>query len=576
MADSSHSSSSIRVQDFLPSFQPSYVSLISLFLCGILWLKNEATNERLSVLETTSPREISKRSGFANGYFSEKSLRSIEEPRGSLFESTFIQDGSKRLHYPSAVVSTDPLTKSRVRNRRQASNESSQTIAIHEVRQEIIKLLEQLVPGKFCKASGKVCPPGPPGPPGLTGSKGSRGRRGPQGTRGRRGAQGVMGPPGRAGKSGMTGPPGPKGEKGERGLPGQNGVPGPRGRPGQTISTPNMVLSPTEQVGNEGENTAFHCSVSGNPRPTVEWLFNEEKLLSGAKHLIEEGKLTIKYLNYRDAGKYNCVATNILGSSNGSATLTVRGVPVLTKVPSSLATPYEGSDFQETCQATGYPIPKLSWLRLGMPLPAGRTEVKSGNLTIRRVRLSDGGSYECAASNSMGTKKARISLAVQRNPVMKDCDCWRSRSKSPRTGDQWFYGESRVDAIDFQTDGDIILQGYRLWGVVSGSTSFQVTFSLYHGSTLLATKTGSYPTSSSVKTFEVHFSRGISIRAGVTYTATAQITTSSASYYHSDGVANASCSGITVTFAQKSSKDENSSSRTRGQFPALIFRSSLC
>ena len=86
-------------------------------------------------------------------------------------------------------------------------------------------------------------------------------------------------------------------------------------------------------------------------------------------------------------------------------------------MPSSLATPYEGSDFQETCQATGYPIPKLSWLRLGVPLPAGRTEVKGGNLTIRKVRLSDGGSYECAASNSMGTKKARISLAVQRIPA---------------------------------------------------------------------------------------------------------------------------------------------------------------
>ncbi|XP_015751552.1 PREDICTED: uncharacterized protein LOC107331477 [Acropora digitifera] len=129
-----------------------------------------------------------------------------------------------------------------------------------------------------------------------------------------------------------------------------------------------------------------------------------------------------------------------------------------------------------------------------MPLPAGRTEVKGGNLTIRKVRLSDGGSYECAASNSMGTKKARISLAVQRNPVMKDCDCWRSRSKSPNRG--WGYSSDNVDAIDFQTDGDIILQGYLLWGVQSGSTSFQVTFSLYRGSTLLATKTGSYRTSS--------------------------------------------------------------------------------
>ena len=62
-------------------------------------------------------------------------------------------------------------------------------------------------------------------------------------------------------------------------------------------------------------------------------------------------------------------------------------------------------------------MPKLSWLRLGVPLPAGRTEVKGGNLTITKVRLSDGGSYECIASNSMGKKKARISLAVQRIPA---------------------------------------------------------------------------------------------------------------------------------------------------------------
>ena len=46
MADSSRSSSSKRVQDILPSFKPLHVFLISLFLCGILWMKNEATNER--------------------------------------------------------------------------------------------------------------------------------------------------------------------------------------------------------------------------------------------------------------------------------------------------------------------------------------------------------------------------------------------------------------------------------------------------------------------------------------------------------------------------------------------------
>jgi len=156
-----------------------------------------------------------------------------------------------------------------------------------------------------------------------------------------------------------------------------------------------------------------------------------------------------------------------------------------------------------------------------------------------------------------------------------NCDCWRSRSKTPYSNGGWGYSSGRIDAIDFQTNGDVILQGYRQWGVTSGSTSFQVTIGLYRGSTLIATRTGSYPTSSSVKTFEVHFSHAISIRAGVKYTATAKVTTSSSSFRLEDGMASASCSGVTVTFIS-SSKDSNSSDRSRGQIPALIFRSPQC
>ena len=162
--------------------------------------------------------------------------------------------------------------------------------------------------------------------------------------------------------------------------------------------------------------------------------------------------------------------------------------------------------------------------------------------------------------------------------LLANCDCWRSRSRSPSRG--WGYstdpsGSGNVDAIDFQTNGDVILSGYRLWGVGSGSTSFQVTIRLYRGSNLIAEKTGSYATSSSVKTFEVHFSQVISIRAGVTYTATARIVTSRSSFYLTDGLESASCSGVTVTF-KSSSKDSNSSGSHLGQIPALIFRSSQC
>ena len=114
-----------------------------------------------------------------------------------------------------------------------------------------------------------------------------------------------------------------------------------------------------------------------------------------------------------------------------------------------------------------------------------------------------------------------------------------------------------------------------MWGVSSGSTSYQVTIRLYRGSSLIAEKTGSYGTRSSVKTFEVHFSQRISIHAGVTYTATARITTGKSSFWLNDGMTSASCSGVKVTF-KTSSKSSNGSDQTNGQIPALIFGSSRC
>ena len=49
-----------------------------------------------------------------------------------------------------------------------------------------------------------------------------------------------------------------------------------------------------------------------------------------------------------------------------------------------------------------------------MPLPAGKTEVKEGKLTIRNLRPVDIGLYQCVATNSLGTKKATMNLVVQR------------------------------------------------------------------------------------------------------------------------------------------------------------------
>ena len=61
-----NSSKSHRFVDFLPSIRPSFLSLVVLFACGCLWMKNETTNERLTALESRinmSPVEVLVRTG---------------------------------------------------------------------------------------------------------------------------------------------------------------------------------------------------------------------------------------------------------------------------------------------------------------------------------------------------------------------------------------------------------------------------------------------------------------------------------------------------------------------------------
>ena len=47
-----NSSKSHRLLDLVPSVKPSVVSVILVFVCGVLWVKNETTNERLIALES--------------------------------------------------------------------------------------------------------------------------------------------------------------------------------------------------------------------------------------------------------------------------------------------------------------------------------------------------------------------------------------------------------------------------------------------------------------------------------------------------------------------------------------------
>ena len=93
------------------------------------------------------------------------------------------------------------------------------------------------------------------------------------------------------------------------------------------------------------------------------------------------------------------------------------GLPIFTKVPPLLTTLVQRTTFQVVCQTEGFPRPIINWTRVGMPLPAGRTNVNQGTLIIKNLILADTGLYECSATNTMGTKKARTNLVVQKQKL---------------------------------------------------------------------------------------------------------------------------------------------------------------
>ena len=187
------------------------------------------------------------------------------------------------------------------------------------------EILEDIVSStlKICQNKGNLnlCPRGRPGPPGRAGPKGVEGKKG------KKCPQGIMGPPGRSGKQGIVGPPGiggEKGTKGDIGPPGIPGIPGIKGEPGESISEPTVTISHSQLTVNETNTATFLCSASGNPAAQISWSKVNGSLTSNRTKVTSDGLMQIFDARLEDAGKYKCVARNILGKDEKVSSLIVQ------------------------------------------------------------------------------------------------------------------------------------------------------------------------------------------------------------------------------------------------------------
>ncbi|XP_037631530.1 neural cell adhesion molecule 1b isoform X6 [Sebastes umbrosus] len=191
------------------------------------------------------------------------------------------------------------------------------------------------------------------------------------------------------------------------------------------------------------EQVTLTCEASGDPTPTISWssgghVFTEgeqahlnriyqaswnrpeqHKSLDGTVVVRSDARvssLTLKYVKYTDAGQYLCTARSAIGEDDQPAYLEVRYAP---KIHGAVAVyTWEGNAVNISCEVKAHPSDvSIMWLRDGLQLPnSNTTNIKifrspsASYLQITPESENDFGSYNCTASNEIGTESKEFLL----------------------------------------------------------------------------------------------------------------------------------------------------------------------
>ncbi|XP_041030493.1 roundabout homolog 1 isoform X1 [Carcharodon carcharias] len=90
------------------------------------------------------------------------------------------------------------------------------------------------------------------------------------------------------------------------------------------LEKPTFVQRPSDATVTAGDTVKFSCDVRGDPMPRVHWQKENGDLPTGRYEVNSDNTIKIHYTTLNDAGRYTCLAENVLGSAAASVSLIVR------------------------------------------------------------------------------------------------------------------------------------------------------------------------------------------------------------------------------------------------------------
>ncbi|XP_074525766.1 peroxidasin homolog [Halichoeres trimaculatus] len=189
------------------------------------------------------------------------------------------------------------------------------------------------------------------------------------------------------------------------------------------LAAPSVKVFPQVLTVPVGARVVLECQVQGQPPPSISWVKRGHSKQTGGRISsgLRNATLFIQSARSYDEGVYVCEASNMLGRSQGAATLRVAVSPIIVTTVTQVSCRV-GDPVVLPCRAVGILPMTYSWSR-------GRVDAQSvvvntedrrideeGALHISNVQITDAGDYFCTAENRAGRHQRRFVLSVTAEP----------------------------------------------------------------------------------------------------------------------------------------------------------------